>query len=151
MTNISLFHYACRGLHAPRDKYIFDRSAAEGFLKITINPENLKATYEFTGFSNGEKPSESNIKEAERSLKFYSRECVNHALMGIDMHMKYKLKKKLKLVTLKDVVKELNSHYDDVCMRKGSVHFQSQYVAALLENPQLVVNYLKNGGSTYVV
>jgi hypothetical protein len=149
MTNLSLFHNACRGLHAPRDKYIFDRSVAEGYLSIELT-DNFKPIYSFTQFSGEIEPAPSNVHDVLRSLKFYSRDSFYTSLSHKSFEISYKTERTLQDITLEEVQDGLTFNYTDLCDRKGSLYFKSQYVKALLNSSEKITQYLQNGGELYL-
>lgn len=149
MTNFGLFHDACRGLHAPRDKYIFDRAAAEGHLKVDIL-DTMLPVYSFDPFPLGHGPTDSNLEQVIRSLKFYSRKNSHNAFSLVDLTARYDAKIDLKDITEDLVLKALTKTYDDICRRKGSIHYDALYVAALIRESAKVTKYFNEGGSIYV-
>jgi hypothetical protein len=149
MTNFGLFHDACRGLHAPRDKYIFDRAAAEGHLKVKIL-DTMLPEYSFDPFPIGQEPTDSNLEWVIRSLKFQGREKAHHAFSMVDIEARLKAKIDIKNITEALVLKGLNKTYDDVCRRKGSIHYEAVYIAGLIRESARVTKYFNEGGDTFV-
>lgn len=149
MTNFGLFHDACRGLHAPRDKYIFDRAAAEGHLKVKIL-DTMLPEYSFDPFPLGHEPTDGNLEWVVRSLKFHGRDKASHVFGMVDIEARYKAKIDLKDITEASVLKGLNKTYDDVCSRKGSIHYEALYIAELIKESARVTKYFNEGGSIYV-
>lgn len=149
MTNFGLFHDACRGLHAPRDKYIFDRAAAEGHLKVKIL-DTMLPEYSFDPFPLGHEPTDSNLEWVIRSLKFHGRDKAHHAFDMVDITARYDAKVALKDITEDVVLKGLNKKYDDVCSRKGSIDYEVLYIAELIKESAKVTKYFNEGGSAFV-
>lgn len=148
MTNMSLFHYTCRGLYAPRDKYIFDRSAALGFLHVDLK-DDLSPVFSFTGFDGDVEPSVANIEDVCKSLRFYSRGCLYTALSFTMFDIRRSGRTDSE-ITFDEVETALKKNYRDLCNRKGSLHFNSQYVKALLDNTERITQHIQSGGEISV-
>lgn len=149
MTNLSLFQHACRGTYAPRDKYIFDRSVAEGHLRVTIQ-DDLTPEFSFAEYSGDVEPTPSNIEDTLKSLKFYSKDAHNAIASYIRIGVKHLSKITYEELTEELVMEYLNRHYEDLILRKGSNHFHSIYAAELMKDPANVAEYFRNGGKELV-